>query len=90
MTIEDDTDPEAPRAVRTFALDDKTVAPERLLDRDAGARRYRHTLLDPVIPPVGDCMATLAAHAHADGAEVVAGAVQRNRRSPLRCDWSTT
>ncbi|MEV5879488.1 SRPBCC family protein [Streptomyces sp. NPDC052101] len=69
-TVEDDADPEVPGAVRVFVIDGQVVARERLLDRDAGARRYRDTLLDPVPLPVGDYVATLAAHPHADGTEV--------------------
>lgn len=76
-TIEDDADPEVPGAVRVFAIDGKVVARERLLDRDAEARWYRYTLLDPLVLPVGDYVATLAVHPHADGAEVRWSAVYR-------------
>ncbi|GHB70956.1 hypothetical protein GCM10010377_71990 [Streptomyces viridiviolaceus] len=69
-TIEDDADPEDPGAVRAFAIDGKVVARERLLDRDPEAHWYRYTLLDPLVLPVGDYVATIAVHPHADGAEV--------------------
>jgi len=68
--IEDDANPQVPGAVRVFAIDGKVVARERLLDRDSDARRYRYTLLDPVVLPVGDYVATLAVHPHTGGAEV--------------------
>ncbi|MFB6959054.1 SRPBCC family protein [Streptomyces sp. NPDC056309] len=75
--IEDDADPEVPGAVRVFAVDGKVVARERLLDRDADAHRYRYALLDPVVLPVGDYVATLAVDPHADGAEIRWSAVYR-------------
>ncbi|MYR44952.1 SRPBCC family protein [Streptomyces sp. SID5910] len=76
-TIEDDADPELPGAVRVFAVDGEIVARERLLEHDAGARRYRYALLDPLVLPVGDYVATLAVRPHADGAEVHWSAVYR-------------
>ncbi|MEU6106170.1 SRPBCC family protein [Streptomyces flaveolus] len=76
-TIEDDADPGLPGAVRVFAVDGEVVARERLLERDADARRYRYALLDPVALPVGDYVATLAVRPHADGAEVHWTAVYR-------------
>ncbi|MEV7794281.1 SRPBCC family protein [Streptomyces sp. NPDC087512] len=69
-TVEDGAGPEHPGAVRVFAVDGKVVARERLLDRDADARWYRYTLLDPLVLPFGDYVATLAVRPHADGAEV--------------------
>ncbi|MFE7328600.1 SRPBCC family protein [Streptomyces sp. NPDC057565] len=69
-TIEDEANPQVPGAVRVFTIDGKVVARERLLERDTDAHWYRYALLDPVILPVGDYVATLAVLPHADGAEV--------------------
>ncbi|MFI8910289.1 SRPBCC family protein [Streptomyces sp. NPDC053513] len=69
-TLEDGGDPAVPGTVRVFAVDGETVARERLLDRDATARSYRYTLLDPVMLPVHDYVATLAVRPHPEGAEV--------------------
>ncbi|MFJ3694991.1 SRPBCC family protein [Streptomyces sp. NPDC090052] len=69
-TIEDDADPGVPGAVRVFSVDGEIVARERLVARDADARWYRYVLLAPVMLPVGEFVATLAVHPHADGAEV--------------------
>ncbi|MFF8375947.1 SRPBCC family protein [Streptomyces sp. NPDC015661] len=69
-TLEADGDPAAPGTVRVFAVDGVAVARERLLDRDAAARSYRYTLLEPVMLPVRDYVATLAVRPHPDGAEV--------------------
>ncbi|MGW8882667.1 SRPBCC family protein, partial [Streptomyces mirabilis] len=77
-TLEDGADPEVPGAVRVFAVDGKAVARERLLDRDAAARSYRYTLLDPVALPVHDYVATLAVRPHPDGAEVTWSAAYRS------------
>lgn len=69
-TMEDDAAPTVPGAVRVFAVDGKVVARELLLGRDADACWYRYTLLDPMMLPVSDYVATLAVRPHADGAEV--------------------
>ncbi|MFB7214907.1 SRPBCC family protein [Streptomyces sp. NPDC056255] len=77
-TLEDGGDPEVPGAVRVFAVDGKAVARERLLARDAAARSYRYTLLDPVALPVHEYVATLAVRPHPDGAEVTWSAAYRS------------
>ncbi|MFF0424815.1 SRPBCC family protein [Streptomyces sp. NPDC004520] len=69
-TLEDGGDPAVPGAVRVFAVDGVPVARERLLDRDPAGRSYRYALLDPVVLPVRDYVATLAVRPHPDGAEV--------------------
>ncbi|MGW1120782.1 SRPBCC family protein [Streptomyces tanashiensis] len=77
-TPEDGGDPAAPGTVRVFAVDGVAVARERLLDRDEQARSYRYTLLDPVVLPVHDYVATLAVRPHPDGAEVTWSAAYRS------------
>ncbi|MFD8208968.1 SRPBCC family protein [Streptomyces sp. NPDC059695] len=76
--LEDGGDPAAPGTVRVFALDGVAVARERLLARDPAARSYRYTLLDPVLLPVEDYVATLEVRAHPDGAEVRWSAAYRS------------
>ncbi|MFJ8542345.1 SRPBCC family protein [Streptomyces sp. NPDC093586] len=75
--IEGAADPEVPGAVRVFAVDGEVVARERLLERDTDTHRYRYALLDPVVLPVGDYVATLAVDPHPDGAEIRWSAVYR-------------
>jgi hypothetical protein len=77
-TPEDGGDPAAPGTVRVFAVDGVAVARERLFDRDEQARSYRYTLLDPVMLPVHDYVATLAVRPHPDGAEVTWSAAYRS------------
>ncbi|MEU2233761.1 SRPBCC family protein [Streptomyces vietnamensis] len=77
-TLEDGGDPAAAGTVRVFAVDGVTVARECLLDRDEAARSYRYALLDPVMLPVHDYVATLAVRPHPDGAEVRWSAVYRS------------
>ncbi|MEU9860658.1 SRPBCC family protein [Streptomyces sp. NPDC047971] len=77
-TLEDGGDPEVPGTVRVFTLDGRTVARERLLHSDAGSRSYRYTLLDPVVLPVHDYVATLAVRPHPEGAEVTWSAAYRS------------
>ncbi|MFF0559396.1 SRPBCC family protein [Streptomyces sp. NPDC004266] len=77
-TLEDGGDPAVPGTVRVFAVDGEAVARERLLDRDAAGRSYRYTLLDPVMLPVHDYVATLAVRPHPDGAEVRWSAAYRS------------
>ncbi|MFE6224948.1 MULTISPECIES: SRPBCC family protein [unclassified Streptomyces] len=68
--LEAGADPDAPGAVRAFAVDGAVVARERLLSRDPAAHRYSYALLDPLALPVEEYVATLAVHPHPDGAEV--------------------
>ncbi|GAA2774631.1 SRPBCC family protein [Streptomyces showdoensis] len=76
-TLEGGADPEVPGAVRAFAVDGAVVARERLLGRDAAARSYRYTLLDPLALPVREYVATLVVRPHPEGAEVVWSAAYR-------------
>ncbi|MBP2579685.1 carbon monoxide dehydrogenase subunit G [Streptomyces sp. PvR006] len=75
---EEDGDPEVPGTVRVFAVEGTVVARERLLDHDADARSYRYALLDPLVLPVHDYVATLAVRPHPEGSEVTWSAVYRS------------
>ncbi|GGU81604.1 hypothetical protein GCM10010275_15690 [Streptomyces litmocidini] len=77
-TLEGGGDPAVPGTVRVFAVDGEAVARERLLDRDAAARSYRYALLDPVMLPVHDYVATLAVRPHPEGSEVRWSAAYRS------------
>ncbi|MFF9424792.1 SRPBCC family protein [Streptomyces sp. NPDC014746] len=76
--LEDGAAPDAPGAVRVFAVDGVPVAREQLLDRDPAGRSYRYTLLDPVPLPVDAYVATLEVRPHPDGAEVRWSAAYRS------------
>ncbi|MEU9852068.1 SRPBCC family protein [Streptomyces sp. NPDC047974] len=56
--VEDGADPEVPGAVRVFAVDGAVVARELLLAHEPAARRYRYTLLEPLVLPVAEYVAT--------------------------------